>query len=172
MSYRSIVPVLFALMLLAGCSKDSTVTPESSSPSGLYFSPDHQTVAAGQEALLELKLGELADSVFAITMQIGCDERVITMANSAAVTSGDFFGSEAVYFAQDSLSVIRLAITRTQGQRPVAGSGTLASLRLQAQAAGSCSLWINSDSLTFYDAAGRVLGIPRLDLRSASITVP
>jgi hypothetical protein len=158
-------------LFLISCSDDSTTTPQSTAINGLYFTPDEVTVAVGQPIELNLKIGSLADSIFAASLQIGFSDAVVSFADSAGFVPGDFFGDQAVGFAQDSTSILHLSITRTQGQSQVIGSGSLGTLHFNARAAGTTSVQIAIDQLHFYNASGSEITVPDIEIHSATLHV-
>ncbi|MBU1982950.1 cohesin domain-containing protein, partial [bacterium] len=125
----------------------------------------------GEQTSLRLVVENLTDSIFAISLRISYRDSILTFAGVAGAESGDFFGADAIQFAQDTLSVLHITISRIQGQTEVNGSGTICTFRFVGRNAGNCVMEILPDQLEFYDSAGRTIEVPNLEIKTASVHV-
>jgi hypothetical protein len=168
-----LLPVLAVsvLLLTSGCKQDSPTAPQNENRHGLYFSPEEATVGTGEPLTLDVRAGEWADSVFAVSFELPFDSAVLTFSDLSGIQAGDFFGYEALVFAQDSAGTLHVALSRMQGQNPVTGTGTLASLRFIGRAAGTCELALLPERLHWYSAAGAEITSSRADTLVAVIHV-
>jgi hypothetical protein len=157
----------FCILLLMGCSKDSTGPEEDNVPQ-LYFSPATASVVIGHETELSLNIKNMSPSIFAISLKLRYDYTIISFSDSISSGSDDFFGDEALKFVRHDDSTIYLSISRTQGQSSVGGSGILSIFELEGNAIGLDSIYIIPDKLYFYDSTGNVMAVPDVELKPAT----
>jgi len=157
--------------MFSGCQSESSTEPPRDSGRKLGFSPEQVTISSGQPTELHLVIENLADSIFAVSMQIGFADSILSFTGIANAASGGFWGANAVQFAHDTLSVLHITISRVQGQTAVNGSGTICTLRFNAVAAGNCVVEVLTDQLVFYNSEGRELEVPELEEKTAVIHV-
>jgi hypothetical protein len=162
--------LLLAALLGAGCKKDSPTQPPETH-AGLSFSPGEAAVAVGGALALSLAIGEQADSLFAVSLQLHFADSLLAFADFAGIEAGNFLGTDAVVFAQDSGGVLHVAVSRVQGQTPVSGSGTLCTLHFRGRAPGLCALKILPAELHYYTATGADLPTGQADTVRATVRV-
>ena len=165
----SIVVTASLILIFAGCDDNSTGSEDEIVR--LYLSPAENTISSGGETTISLEIQNCYQPVFGISAQLSYDDTVIEIAGIQALPSGSFFGEDAVYFAFSSESVIRLAVSRIQGQPETTGSGSLCSLAFNGIAAGNSEIMFLPEELHFYDSAGEEVEIGQLELSSAEIVV-
>jgi len=159
------------IFIFCGCQSNSPTEPPPDETQRLSFTPEDVTISIGQQTALTLRIENLSDSVFAISLQIDYDNTILSFSSVSAAESEDFFGTEAVQFVQDTLSVLHVALSRIQGQPEVSGSGTLCSFQLEGNAAGSTSFEVTPEHLKFYDSKGREIEAQDIEIQSATVSV-
>jgi hypothetical protein len=159
------------LLLISGCENESPTEPIQASGSLLLFSPEESTISVGDEITLQFIVRNLPDSIFALSAQIRYSDSLLSFINIAEPESDDFFGSNAVQFVYDTLSVLHLTISRIHGQSEVSGSGTICTFQLIGKAIGNCVVEVLTEQFEFFDLGGNVIEISELDTKSAIIRV-
>jgi hypothetical protein len=170
MKYITVI-ILLSLSMLLGCKEDSSTNPQTEVIHGLYFTPDEATVAIGQEVALNINVGELVDSVFAVSFQLAYKDSAIQFPDSLGIQAGTFLGVDAVQFAYDSASTMYVTLSRIQGQSEVSGSGVLCTLKLKGKAAGISPIEFLSDKLQFYNSQGSEIEQTDLEIHAATLHV-
>jgi hypothetical protein len=160
-----------SLPLLTGCKNENATEPLQNSGKVLSFSPDDVSLSIGDQISLQLIARNLSDSIFAISAQISYNDLVLSFSGMTETATGDFFGSDAIQFTQDTLSVLHLSISRIQGQPEVSGSGTICTLRFTGKTSGSSLIELLPDQLEFYNDEGHRIEMPELEKVPAAIHV-
>lgn len=156
------------IVLLAGCSKNSTGVTEKQAPQ-LYFLPDNTTVSVGNDSDFSLMISNLATPVFAVSLRLYYDDAVVSFSDSSGFAASNFFGTDAIRFAHQEDSVIYLSITRIKGQNGVSGSGVVGTLTFGGRSAGTSTIRIDPDELHFYDSLGKIITVANLELKELVI---
>lgn len=164
--------LLFVLLLVfVGCDSDNEAENTPAVPM-CYISPGEANLPLGEQTEFEIVLQDIPDSLFALSCRLIYDPAMLEFIEYAAPATERFFGDEVVEFTAAEDSVIHIAISRTQGQPMVAGSGVVCRLRFAAEHAGASSLSLPSNHLIFYDIAGQEVMIPNLEISGATIAIP
>lgn len=155
-------------LLLIGCDKKSTDVAEETVPQ-LYFTPISATVTVGGNTNISLNLKDISPTIFALSLQMHCNQSIVSFSDSLGMEAGGFLGDDAIMFVQSDDSIIYFSITRTQGQSQVGGTGTLCTLELGGKTVGLDSVYIIQDKLHFYDSTGAEITVPDIELKITSI---
>lgn len=160
--------IIIILCILTGCSNKST---KSEKVPFLSFNPQSLTINSGQTGDMTIKIENFDEYIFGVTLQIAYDAAVVSFSDSSGFIIGDFFGADVVSFVEEDASVIHLALTLTQGQLEVNGSGEIGKFIFTGSSPGSSPTEIIPAELYFYDSEGKDVIIPDLEIEVAEITV-
>lgn len=160
-----ILTILLFIIPFISCEKESKPDPI------ILFRPGTLTLHTGQSGELSIKIEDLREHIFGVTMRIVYDPNIVSFSDSTGFESGDFFGNEIVSFVEKGDSVIHIALTLTQGQSEERGSGYLGDLTFTGNSPGSSTIEILPTELVFYDSEGNDVVIPDLEIEAAEITV-
>ena len=144
--------------------------PEQADPK-LSFSPEEISVSTGSQTDISIKVSDFKTEIFAISMQLNYDARILSIDESAGFSAGDFFGQNEISLIKTNGNKIHLSISLTQGTASAKGSGTLGTFTLNGIAAGNCFLSIAETELVFYDESGNSVEISNLETASTLIKV-
>ncbi|MDD4857229.1 MAG: cohesin domain-containing protein [Candidatus Krumholzibacteria bacterium] len=163
---------LLCVVLLFGCGDKGAAGPEETAAGpAMLFSPKSLSVAAGAEGSVSLDLQGCTWSFFGLSMQIECDDGIVSLADATGLVAGDLFGQDAIIFAIENDSRICLTLTRTKGQSEISDAGTIGVLTFAGLSAGTSTIRILPDKLRFYDSDGEPIETPEIELKAATITV-
>jgi len=160
---------ILCLILISGCSNDST-EPEEQQPV-LFFSESSTTITVGEQTNLSLEIEDFTESVFGVSFQVQYDSSIISFNESSGLSSGDFFGQDAIIFVKDNNSNIHITISQIQGQNVVSGSGVFNTFTFNGKSFGNCTIQITPEDLHFYDINGNIIELQDLEFKSAIINV-
>jgi len=160
---------VFCLILISGCSNDST-EPEELQPA-LFFSQSYTSITVGGQANLSLEIQNLTESVFGVSFQMQYDSSIVSFNESSGMSSGDFFGQDAIVFVKDNDTNIHITIAQIQGQSEVSGSGIFSTFTFIGKLTGNCTIEIIPEDLHFYDVNGNIVELQDLAFESATIIV-
>jgi hypothetical protein len=169
---RILTLMLGTLLLVAvSCKKDSTSPAAVDNTPRVQLAPSDATVSVGNTTQLELRVQNLTPPIFAVSLEIGYCDSLAAFSDSTGFATGEFFGTSAVPFCQAENSAVHIALTKTQGQAAIGGSGTLCTLTFSGRAAGTCLLDILSANLHFYDSTGSEVSISELEVSGTTLHV-
>lgn len=160
-----ILTILLFIILFMSCEKESKPDPT------ILFQPETLTLTTGQSGELSIKIEDLRERIFGVTMRIMYDPHIVSFSDSTGFAIGDFFGDDIVTFINEEDSVIHIAFTLTQGQSEERGSGYLGDLTFTGNSPGSSSIEIVPTELVFYDSEGNDVVISDLEIEAAEIIV-
>jgi hypothetical protein len=161
--------ILTIILIIIGCSKKST-EPVIPNPK-LSFDPAAISLAVGHSSDITLRIDNLAEPIFAASMQIKYNGAKISIADSLLDNLNDIFGENAIRFVRIDSSLIRLSLTRIQGEQEITGSGIICGFTLTGVSAGACSLSVISTESDFFDSIGSIVNIDSLEYSPEIITV-
>lgn len=155
--------------MMMGCSKKST---ESNQPNPIVsFDPANIEISAGNTTQIRLRIDDFTQSIFAASFQIDFDDSKISIADSFVTGFESIFGENVIRFIRVDSSMVRLSITRIQGDSAFSGSGIICGLYLTAISEGVCSLVFRQAESYFYDIEGDIVTIDSLKITPAVITI-
>jgi hypothetical protein len=164
---RLIIPILILLMI--GCSKKSTEQIQLNPK--LSFEPTNVGITIGNSADIVFRIDNLTQPIFAACFQIKFDNSILSVSDSLVSGLDDIFGDNAIRFMRIDSSIIRLSLTRIQGEQEITGSGIICGFRLTGSTAGICSLAVIPDESSFYDSDGAEVDLDSLEFSPGIITV-
>ncbi len=168
MKYCRLIATILILTIM-GCSKKST-EPTPPNPQ-LYFAPSTIGIPSGYSGQVRLRIDNFSQLIFAASFRIDFNDSKISVADSLATDIESIFGENSISFIRIDSSVIRLSLTRIQGDSAFCGSGTICGLNLTGIGAGVCSLVIRPAETYFYDIDGNSVTINDLTISPAVVTV-
>lgn len=168
MKYFRLIAMILILTIM-GCSKKSS-EPTPPNPQ-LSFAPSTIGISNGYSSQVRLRIDNFSQSIFGASFRIDFNDSKISVADSLATDIESIFGENSISFIRTDGSVIRLSLTRIQGDNAFCGSGTICGLNLTGIGTGICSLIIRPAESHFYDIDGNVVTINNLAISPAVITV-
>jgi hypothetical protein len=160
---------LLLILISLSCSKKTT-EPSQPNPK-LSFDPASTELSTGLSAQVRLRMENFAQPIFAASFQIAYNESKISVADSLVAGLENIFGENAIQFIRVDSSIIRLSITKIQGDTAISGSGIICGFNITGTSAGVCSLAVLTDESYFYDIDGDIVTIDSLAIYPAIITV-
>jgi hypothetical protein len=161
--------IAILILLTVSCSKKST---EQTQPNPiLSFGPANLGMAVGNSADIIFRIDNLTQPIFAASFQIRFNNSIISISDSLISDLDDIFGENAIQFIRIDSSIIRLSLTRIQGEQEITGSGIICGFRLTGSTAGICSLTVLPDESSFYNSDGDDVVLDSLEYSPGIITV-
>jgi hypothetical protein len=137
----------------------------------LDFTPSEAVIAVGEDASIELKVNDIDQPFFALSMRIEYDSSVVAFLEADFDDDSSIFSPNAITFVQNAGSIIHLSLTQIQGQPSVSASGNLATFTFKGLSPDSCSINILPDDLHFYDSSGAEIEVFQPEISNALIIV-
>jgi cohesin domain-containing protein len=159
--------ILIVSILLYSCSNSSDPEPKPT----ILLSPASSNISLGAQTELNIVIQDNQKSIFGISMQIDYNGSMLNFIDSTGFVAGNMFDQGAVSFIQRNGSTIHLSLSQLNGQLSANGSGTVGTLKFQANTAGNSVVSILQDELYFYDSIGDEIAISGLIIESASVMV-
>jgi len=156
------------LVIFLSCESSTEPDPAASK---LYISAANTTMAVGEQNTISLKVQNLSESIFAISLKIEFDNTVLEYSNPPVISSGDFFTQSAISFAQQNNAQIHMSVSQIKGQEQVSGSGTICTFNMDAESTGSSILKIVNNEIHFYDSSGEEISVSDLKYEATTINV-
>ncbi len=169
----AVILLLIPVMMMAGCSDDSspTSTPSTSDDPSLAFSSTSVTMCSSDETAISLDGDNMPEEVFALSFELQVSDADVITFDASQSEIGSLFGDEAILFTQMEDDVLYATVTRIQSDTTWQTEGTVLTLTLQAQAAGSATLNMLVDALVFYNEAGNEIEVEGINVADVSVTV-
>jgi hypothetical protein len=165
---KSAVFIVIALSI-QGCGKNSSEpTPVVSK---LILTTDNSNINTGQSSILTMKLENITEPIFALSLRLTYDNSIISFSDSSGFEAGQYLGSDILSFVRVNNSTIHLSISKLQGQNGSSGSGIVCLLHFYGISSGTSDLQIAIENLHFYDSEGALLDLSNLEIGSARIQV-
>jgi hypothetical protein len=161
--------IAILMLLTISCSKKST---EQTQPNPvLSFDPANVEIGIDNSAEIIFRIDNLAQPIFAASFQIRFNNSIISMSDSLISNLDGIFGENAIQFMRIDSSIIRLSLTKTQGDGVISGSGIICGFNIAGAVAGTCSLAVLQNEAYFYDTNGEIIAIDSLEYSPAIIVV-
>ena len=161
--------IILSIVILFGC--ETSTDPEQPIPK-MYLSPGSVTISVGEQSEIALKILNIPESVFGMSLQLDYDNTVLAFSDSLGLSVGEFFGQNAVVvFVKEENSKIYLTFSKIQSENPASGSGTICTLTFTGISAGSSVIQLAQNIFNFYDSAGETITMSDLTYVGTAITV-
>ncbi len=158
--------IILSIVIFFGC--ETSTDPEQPIHK-LYLSPGSTTISVGEQTEISLKVQNISDPVFGMSLQLDYDNTVLAFSDSLAV--GEFFGQNAVVFVKEENSKIYLTFSKIQGEIPASGSGNICTLTFSGSSAGYSEIQLSQNIFNFYNSAGETISMTDLTYSGTAITV-
>jgi len=161
--------VLFLFMFII-FSCDSNTEPETEVQK-MYLSASNTSISVGVQTEIILKILNIPEPVFGISLQLEYDNSIINFSESNGLTVEDFFGLNVVSFVKDENSKLYLTFSKIQGESLASGSGDICKLTFTGISAGSSSIQFLPYEIYYYNSVGELITISGLEYEGVTIEV-
>jgi hypothetical protein len=161
--------IAILVLLTINCSRKSTEQTHLNPI--LSFDPANVEMAIGHSADIIFRIDNLVQPIFAASFQIRFNNSIISISDSLISDLDNIFKENAIRFMRIDSSIIRLSLTRIQGEQEITGSGIICGFTLTGSTTGICSLSVLANESYFYDSEGDIVEIDSLEYSPGIITV-
>ena len=160
--------IILSIVFFFGC--ETSTDPEQPIHK-MYLSPGSATISVGGQSEISLKIQNIPDPVFGMSLQLDYNNTILVFSDSLGLSEGEFFGQNVVVFVKEENSKIYLTFSKIQNESLASGSGTICTLTFTGISAGSSVIQLTQNIFTFYDSAGETITMSDLTYVGTAITV-